>query len=70
MYNVYTNSILTSQKHITYSLQSPKRLTLFTETMTVYCENHMKHTNSVNRTQSSSISNADGKYGNHLALND
>jgi hypothetical protein len=42
---IYKNSVRTSQETHYVSTTNPNRLMLFGETVAVYCENHMEHTN-------------------------
>jgi hypothetical protein len=46
-FTVYTNSVRTSQETHYVSTTEPNRLMLFSETVAVYCENHMEHTNTL-----------------------
>jgi hypothetical protein len=43
----YTNPVRTSQETHCISATEPNRLMLFRETVAVYCENHMEHTNTL-----------------------
>jgi hypothetical protein len=43
----YKNPIRTSQETHYISATKPNLLMLFRETVTVYCENHMEHTNTL-----------------------
>jgi translation initiation factor IF-1 len=42
-----TDPVRTSQETHYVSATKPNRLMLFRETVTVYCENHMEHTNTL-----------------------
>jgi hypothetical protein len=44
---IYTNSVRTSQETHYVSATENNRLMLFRETVAVYCENHMEHTNTL-----------------------
>jgi hypothetical protein len=44
---MYTNSVPTSQEIYYISVTEISRLMLFRETSAVYCENRMKHTNTL-----------------------
>jgi hypothetical protein len=44
---MYKNSVRTSQETHYVSATKPNRLMLFGETVAVYCENHMEHTNTL-----------------------
>jgi hypothetical protein len=44
---LYTNPVRTSQETHYVSATEPTRLMLFRETVAVYCENHMEHTNTL-----------------------
>jgi hypothetical protein len=44
---IYKHSVHTSQEIHYVSATKPNRLMLFRETVAVYCENHMKHTNTL-----------------------
>jgi hypothetical protein len=44
---LYKNSVRTSQETHYVSTTKPNRLMLFGETVPVYCENHMEHTNTL-----------------------
>jgi hypothetical protein len=44
---MYENSVCTSQETHHVSAMKPIQLLLFGETVTVYCENHEKHTNTL-----------------------
>jgi hypothetical protein len=44
---IYTNSVRTSQETHCVTTTEPNQLMLFKETVTVYCGNHMKHTNTI-----------------------
>jgi hypothetical protein len=43
----YTNPVRTSQETHYVSATKPNRLMLFREIVTVYCENHTEHTNTL-----------------------
>jgi hypothetical protein len=45
--NNYKNSVHTSQGTHYFSATKPNQLRLFGETVTVYCENHMRDTNTL-----------------------
>jgi hypothetical protein len=44
---MYINSVRTSQETHYVTTTKPNRLMLFGETVDVYCENHMEHTNTL-----------------------
>jgi hypothetical protein len=44
---IYTNSVHTSQETHYVSATKINRLMLFRETVAVYCENHLEHTNTL-----------------------
>jgi hypothetical protein len=44
---MYINPVRTLQETYYASAIKPNRLMLFGETVTVYCENHMEHTNTL-----------------------
>jgi broad-specificity NMP kinase len=44
---IYENSVRTSQETHYVSTTETNRLMLFRETVAVYCENHMEHTNTL-----------------------
>jgi hypothetical protein len=44
---IYKNSFRTSQETHHVTATKPNRLMLFRETVAVYCENHMEHTDPV-----------------------
>jgi hypothetical protein len=44
---IYTNPVRISQETHYVSTTEPNRLMLFRETVTVYCENHTEHTNTL-----------------------
>jgi hypothetical protein len=44
---MYANSVRTSHETHYLSATKPNRLMLFGETVTVYCENHTQHTNTL-----------------------
>jgi hypothetical protein len=44
---VYKNSVRTSQETYYVTATKPNRLIMFKETVTVSCENHMEHTNTL-----------------------
>jgi hypothetical protein len=44
---IYKNPVRTSQETHYVSATKPNRLTLFRETVAVYCENHTEHTNTM-----------------------
>jgi hypothetical protein len=44
---IYKNSVRTSQETHYVSTKETNRLVLFRETVAVYCENHMEHTNTL-----------------------
>jgi hypothetical protein len=67
---IYKNSVRTSQETQYDSATKTKLLMLFWETMSVYCENDMKHTDAL------CVQNAEflwvkagGTYRNHWVLN-
>jgi hypothetical protein len=47
LHNLYTYSVRTSQETHYVSNTTPNRLMLFGETVAVYCENHMEHTDTL-----------------------
>jgi hypothetical protein len=60
---IYKNSVRTSQETHYFSATKPNRLMLFRETVAVYCENYMEHTD-ILRGQNiePNDSNNNGKY--------
>jgi hypothetical protein len=44
---IHKDSVRTSQETHYISATKPNRLMLFSETVAVYCENHMEHTNTL-----------------------
>jgi hypothetical protein len=44
VYIIYKNSVRTSPETQYVTTTKPNQLMLFRETVTVYCENHMEHT--------------------------
>jgi hypothetical protein len=46
-YIIYKNRVRTSQETHYVSATEPNRLMLFRETVTVYCENHTKHSDTL-----------------------
>jgi hypothetical protein len=44
---IYSNSVRTSEETHYISATKPNRLMLFRETVTVYCENHTEHTDTL-----------------------
>jgi hypothetical protein len=64
------NSVLTSQETHYVSTTKPNRLMLFGETVVVYCENHMEHTNTFcGQNVEFWYVKVGGIYSNHGALN-
>jgi hypothetical protein len=63
------NSVRTSQETHYVSATKHSRLTLFRETVAVYCENHTEHTNTFcGQNAGFWYVKAGGTYNNHWAL--
>jgi hypothetical protein len=61
--------VRTSQETHYVSTTEPNRLMLFGETVAIYCENHMEHTNILcGRNAEVWYVKGCGKYSNHWAL--
>jgi hypothetical protein len=66
---IYNNPVRTSQETHYISATKPNRLMLFRETVAVYCENHMEHTDTLcGQNAGFWYVKADGKYSDHWAL--
>jgi hypothetical protein len=59
---IYKNSVRTSQETHYVSATKPNRLVLFKETVAVYCERHVEHTNTLCGCNSEKLN---GLYHNH-----
>jgi hypothetical protein len=64
---IYKISVRTSQETHYVSATKPNRLMLFRETVAVYCENHLEHTNTLYE-QNAEFSNI-YKFSSYLAGN-
>jgi hypothetical protein len=63
---MYTNSVRTSPETHYVSATKPNRLMLFRETVDVYCENHMEHTDTLcGQNAEFWYVKAGGTYSNH-----
>jgi hypothetical protein len=63
---MYTNSVRTSQETYHVTSTKPNRLMLFGETVAVYCENHMEHTDTLcGQNAGFWYVKAGGTYSNH-----
>jgi hypothetical protein len=62
------NSVRTSQETYYVSATKPNRLMLFRETVAVYCENHMEHTDTLCGQNAESYYEAGGTYNNRCPL--
>jgi hypothetical protein len=66
---IYTNPVRTSQETHYVSTTKTNRLILFGETVAVYCENHMEHTDTLcGQDAEFWCVKAGGTYSNHWAL--
>jgi hypothetical protein len=66
---MYKISVRTSQDTHYVSATKPNHLLLFRETVAVYCENHTEHINTLcGQNAEFCYVKADGKYGDHWAL--
>jgi hypothetical protein len=54
------NSVLTSQETRHISARKPNRLMLFKEKVSVYCENHTEHTDTVRTSQETPLESPTG----------
>jgi hypothetical protein len=67
---MYKHLVHTLQETYYVSATKPNRLKLFRETVAVYCENHMEHTNTLCGQNAESVNvNAAGTHSYHCVLN-
>jgi hypothetical protein len=65
-FTVYEDPVRTSQETHYISATKPNRLMLFRETVVVYCENHMEHTDTLcGQNAEFWYDKAGGTYSNH-----